>query len=119
MGSLSKVIIINFEQTVMKNFFNRLFFLNIEIKMIKCRICCGKKFIEGQRVQIQQIYHSHRVGFRFCEKRTQQAAGGNDMIVVGFLFEIFKRVQRFRTFLDFQWIRSSIALRFKRITVLF
>ena len=84
----------------MKNILNLLIFLNTYIIVIERRINCAKELVKCQGEDVQQIYHANRIRFRLCKECSKKAARCYDVVVVGFLFEIFQGVQRLRTFLN-------------------
>ena len=85
----------------MKKFQNGLFFFNAAVVSVERWIGGVEKFIEREGIEVQQVDHAHWIGFWLGEQRAEQAAGGDDVVVVGFFFEIFEGVECFRTFLNF------------------
>ena len=84
----------------MKDFLNRLLFLNGRIVGVKHRIDRIEKFIKGERINVKEIDHANWIRFWFCKECTEQAARSNDMIVACLLFEVFECVQGFRALLN-------------------
>ena len=80
----------------MKNLLNLLILMDAIIIGIERLVCSFQKLIKGQWIEVQQVDHAHRIGLRL----SKQASCCNDMVFIGFLFEVFKRIQRLRAFLD-------------------
>ena len=84
----------------MKNFLDLLILMDALVIGIECLVCGFQKLIKGQWIEVQQVDHAHRIGLRLSKQCSKQASCRNDMVFIGFLFEVFKRIQRLRAFLD-------------------
>ena len=89
-----QIMVAGFEQTVVEDFLNRLPFLYARVISVKRRIRRGKKFIKGQRPEIEQIDHADRIRLRLGKERSEQAARRDGRIVARFFLEVFECVQR-------------------------
>ena len=95
----NEVVIAGFHQTAVENLLNRLLLLDAAVELIQGRLHSRQKFIEGKRGEVQQVHHAHRVGLWLGQQRPQEAAGRNDVVLVGLLLEVFQRVEGGGTFL--------------------
>ena len=96
-----EIIIKSIQQPIVEDFLYVLFFLNAFIIGVKNGVGCVQEFIKGQRVNVQKIDHSNRIGFRCCQKCSQQASCRNHMVIVCLLFEVFQGIQSRGAFLNF------------------
>ena len=85
-----EIVVVGFQQTIVKKFQNGLFFFNAAVVSVERWIGGVEKFIEREGIEVQQVDHAHWIGFWLGEQRAEQAAGGDDVVVVGFFFEIFE-----------------------------
>lgn len=95
-----EVVVVDVEQAGMEDFLNLTSLFNRLIIREERWIDGLKKFVEAERKDVEQIDHADRIGFRTCQKGSKQAPGGDDVVFVCFLLEVFKRVQRLWAFLD-------------------
>ena len=94
-----QIVAVGFQQAVVEDFFNGLIFLDAFIVSKEGRVGCFQKLVEAERIQIEQIDHAHGIGLWLREKGAKQTSGCNNMVLVGFLFEVFEGVERLRAFL--------------------
>ena len=83
----------------MEDFLDLLLLLNAVVVGIECRVSCFQKLLKVQRIDVEQVDHANRVGFRFRQKCAEQTPCCNDMILICLFFKIFKCVQSLRAFL--------------------
>ena len=95
-----QVVVVGFQQAVVKNFLDLLILMDALVIGIECLVCGFQKLIKGQWIEVQQVDHAHQIGLRLSKQCSKQASCCNDMVFIGFLFEVFKRIQRLRAFLD-------------------
>ena len=84
----------------MENFLDRLLFLDTGIVGVQALIRGLQKLVKGQRIDVQQIDHAHRIGLGLRQEGSQQTAGGDQMVFIGLFLEIFQSIQSFRALLD-------------------
>ena len=94
-----QVVVVGIKQTVVKDFFDRLIFSDAFIISKERRIGRFEKFIEAERVKVEQIDHAYRIGFRLGKQCPKQTSGRHNMVIIRPLFEVFERIQRLRAFL--------------------
>ena len=96
----NQVVVVGFQQAVVKNLLYLLILMNAIVIGIERLVCSFQKLIKGQRIEVQQVDHAHRIGLRLGQQCPKQASCRNDMVFIGFLFEVFERIQRLGAFLD-------------------
>ena len=95
-----QVVVVGLQQAVVKNFLDLLILMNAIVIGIERLVCSFQKLIKGQRIEVQQVDHAHRIGLRLGQQCPKQASCRNDMVFIGFLFEVFERIQCLGAFLD-------------------
>ena len=94
-----KIAVVGFQQAVVEDFFNGLILPDAFVVSKERRVGGLQEFVEGERAEVEQIDHAHRVGLWLREQGAKQAPGCDDMVLVRFLFEVFERIERLRAFL--------------------
>ena len=107
-----QVVIIGFQQTIVEDFLDRLFFPNALVISKQRRITSFQKLIKTKRIEVKQIDHTYWIRLGLREQCPKQASSSDDMIVACFLFEIFERIQCLRAFLHFIKDNQRIARQY-------
>ena len=58
----NQIIVVCLQQPIVENFLDRLLFLDTGIVGVQAIICGLQKLVKGQRIDVQQIDHAHRIG---------------------------------------------------------
>src|SRR5699024_8805082 len=87
-------------QAVVEDLLNGLVFLDALVVSEEGRFSGCQKLVEGQRVQVEQIDNAHGIGLWLGQQGAKQASSRDNVVLVGFLLEVFEGIQRLRAFLS-------------------